>query len=92
MNIAQIRSGNTTNALRRPDFAELAERSLPGPILSNLQQVFLCDVETLSQSWLTGHACGGPTNISPQPLDLDTLDIGDNGMAPKRSTRFRELT
>ncbi|UCH47307.1 MAG: hypothetical protein JSU95_14630 [Betaproteobacteria bacterium] len=80
--IAQFRAGNTTYALRGSDFANLAARGVPGPVLDELQQDFFSDVETLSQRWFTRRASGGPDSIFPQPLDLDTLDSGGNGMAP----------
>jgi hypothetical protein len=80
--IAQFRAGNTTYALRGSNFADLADRGVPGPVLDELQQDFFGDVETLSQRWFTRRASGGPDSIFPQPLDLSTLDSGGNGMAP----------
>lgn len=80
--IAQFQAGNTTYALRGSDFADLAGRGVPGPVLDALQQDFFSDVETLTQRWVTRRTSGGPDSIFPQPLDLSTLDSGGNGMAP----------
>ena len=80
--IGQIRAAGTTYALRGSDFANLAERDVPGPVLDELQQNFFREVESLSQRWFTRRTSAGPTSIFPQPVDLDTLDSGGNGMAP----------
>lgn len=80
--IGQIRAARTTYALRGSDFADLARRDVPGPVLDELQQNFFRDVESLSQRWFTRRTSAGPTEIFPQPVDLATLDSGGDGMAP----------
>lgn len=80
--IAQIRSTKTTYALRGSDFAKLDQRGVPGPVLDELQQRFFGDVQLFTERWYMGRSAGGPTSIYPQPLDLDNLDRGGNGMAP----------
>jgi hypothetical protein len=80
--IGQIRAAGTTYALRGSDFANLAERGVPGPVLDELQQNFFREVESLSQRWFTRRTSAGPTSIFPQPVDLDTLNSGGDGMAP----------
>ena len=80
--IGQINSSRTVYALRGSDFAKLAERGVPGPVLDVLQQDFFSEVENLTLRWYRARTSGGPTFIYPQPLDLDSLDSGGNGMAP----------
>ncbi len=80
--INQIRASGTTYALRGSDFANLAERGVPAQVLDELQQRFFSDVESLTTRWYRTRASGGPTWIYPQPLDLDNLDRGGDGMAP----------
>ena len=80
--IANIRAGKTTYALRGSDFPKLAERGVPGPVLDELQQRFFGDVEFLTKRWYMGRSAGGPSSIYPQPVDLDNLDAGGDGMAP----------
>jgi hypothetical protein len=80
--IAGIRNAKTTYALRGSDFAKLDERGVPGPVLDELQQRFFGDVQLFTERWYMGRSAGGPTSIYPQPVDLDSLDTGGNGMAP----------
>ena len=80
--ITGIRTAKTTYALRGSDFAKLAERGVPGPVLDELQQRFFGDVQLFTERWYMGRSAGGPTTIYPQPVDLDNLDTGGNGMAP----------
>lgn len=80
--IEQIRRADTTYALRGSDFAILAERGVPAPVLDELQQRFFSDVESLTTRWYRSRASGGPTWIYPQPLNLDSLARGGDGMAP----------
>lgn len=80
--IAGIRNAKTTYALRGSDFAKLAERGVPDPVLDELQQRFFGDVQLFTERWYMGRSAGGPTTIYPQPVDLDNLDRGGNGMAP----------
>lgn len=80
--IAQIRSSKTTYALRGSDFAKLDQRGVPGPVLDELQQRFFGDVQLFTERWYMGRSAGGPSSIYPQPVDLDNLDRGGDGMAP----------
>jgi hypothetical protein len=80
--IAGIRNAKTTYALRGSDFAKLAERGVPEPVLDELQQRFFGDVQLFTERWYMGRSAGGPASIYPQPVDLDNLDRGGNGMAP----------
>ena len=80
--IGLINSSRTVYALRGSDFANLAERGIPEPVLDALQQDFFSEVENLTLRWYRARTSGGPTSIYPQPLDLDSLDSSGNGMAP----------
>lgn len=80
--LTAMKSARTTYALRGSDFAKLAERDVPEPVLDELQQRFFGDVDWLTRRWVTERLAGGPTSFYPQPVDLDNLDRGGNGMAP----------
>lgn len=80
--VSRMRAAKTTYALRGSDFAKLAARGVPEPVLDELQQGFFAKVEKLTRRWYMGSDFGGPASIYPQPLDLDSLDTGGNGMAP----------
>jgi hypothetical protein len=80
--VARIRNAKTTYALRGSDFAKLAAHDVPGPVLDELQQGFFARVETLTRRWYMRSDFGGRASIYPQPVDLDSLDNGGNGMAP----------
>lgn len=80
--IGQIRAAGTDYALRGSDFSNLVKRGVPGPVLDELQQNFFRDVESLLQRWFTRRTSADPAYIFLQPVDLDTLDSGANGMAP----------
>ncbi len=80
--VSKIRSAKTTYALRGSDFAKLAAHNVPDPALDELQQGFFAAVEKLTMRWYMRTDFGGPPSIYPQPLDLDSLDTGGDGMAP----------
>jgi hypothetical protein len=80
--LTAMRTARTTYALRGSDFAKLAERDVPEPVLDELQQRFFGDIDWLTRRWVTERLAGGPTSFYPQPVDLDSLDQGGNGMAP----------
>lgn len=80
--LSTMRTARTTYALRGSDFAKLAERDVPEPVLDELQQRFFGDVEWLTRRWYNERLAGGPASFYPQPVDLDNLDHGGNGMAP----------
>jgi hypothetical protein len=80
--ISSMNQSKTTYALRGSDFAKLSARRVPGPVLDELQQRFFSEVEFLTRRWYHKRKAGGPTSIYPQPLDLDNLEQGGNGMAP----------
>lgn len=79
--ITEIRTARTTYALRGSDFAKLAERGVPDPVLDELQQRFFADVQFQTRRWFSRGRTGGPASQFPQPLDLASLDQGGNGMA-----------
>ena len=80
--INSMSTSRTAYALRGSDFAILAERGVPDPVLDQLQLSFFQDVESLTRRWYERRMSGGPTHLYPQPLDLENLDRGGNGMAP----------
>jgi len=80
--IARMRNAKTSYALRGSDFAKLAARDVPEPVLDELQQGFFDAVEKLTRRWYMGSDFGGPAVLYPQPLDLDSLDTGGDGMVP----------
>ncbi len=80
--VGQVNSSRTVYALRGSDFAKLAERGVPDDVLDTLQNDFFSSVENLTSRWFRTQASGGPVQIYPQPLDLDSLDRGGDGMAP----------
>jgi hypothetical protein len=51
-------------------------------VLDELQQRFFGDIDWLTRRWVTERIAGGPAAFYPQPVDLDSLDRGGNGMAP----------
>jgi len=80
--LSEMKTARTTYALRGSDFAKLAERNVPEPVLDELQQDFFGNVDWLTRRWFTIRIAGGPSVFYPQPVDLDSLDQGGNGMAP----------
>lgn len=80
--IGAMNSSKTIYAMRGSDFAKLAERGFPDPVLDELQQRFFSQVEFLTRLWYSHGPTGGPSSTFPQPLDLANLDRGGNGMAP----------
>jgi hypothetical protein len=80
--LTAMKTARTTYALRGSDFAKLAERDVPEPVLDELQQRFFGDVDWLTRRWVTIRIAGGPAVFYPQPVDLDSLDQGGDGMAP----------
>jgi hypothetical protein len=80
--VAEIRTARTTYAMRGSDFAKLATLGVPEAVLDELQQRFFADVQFLTRRWFSRGPQGGPKSQWPQPLDLDNLGRGGNGMAP----------
>ena len=80
--ITEMRTARTIYAMRGSDFARLAALGVPEPVLDELQQGFFADVQFQTRRWFSRGPQGGPTSQWPQPLDLDNLDQGGNGMAP----------
>ena len=80
--ISEMRAAQTVYALRGSDFAKLAERGVPDPVLDDLQQRFFSKVEFFTFRWYSYGSMGGPPEIFPMPVDLDNLDQGGNGMGP----------
>lgn len=91
--LSAMRTARTTYALRGSDFAKLAERDVPELVLDELQQRFFGDVEWFTRRWYQERLAGGPSSFYPQPVDLDNLDRGGNGMAPTTNVgRFTHST
>ena len=80
--LSQFRTAKTVYALRGSDFPKLAQRGVEEPVLDELQQSFFSEVELLTKRWYQERHSGGPASFYPQPVDLDNLDSGGNGMAP----------
>jgi hypothetical protein len=80
--VTEIRTARTVYAMRGSDFPRLAELGVPEAALDELQQSFFAEVEFLTRRWFSRGATGGPTSNFPQPLDLDNLGEGGNGMGP----------
>lgn len=80
--ISGMRAGQTVYAMRGSDFAKLAERGVPAPVLDDLQQRFFSKVEFFTVRYYSVGTTGRVPEIFPLPLDLDNLDQGGNGMAP----------
>ena len=78
--VSDMRTARTTYAMRGSDFARLAQLGVPEAVLDEMQQSFFADVEFQTKRWYAGGPTGGPTSQFPQPLDLDNLDQGGNGM------------
>jgi hypothetical protein len=79
--ISRVRESKTTYALRGSDFPRLAQLGLPDPVLDELQQSFVNDVDRLTRYWVLGESLGACTACYPQPVDLASLESGGNGMA-----------
>ena len=79
--ISRLRESKTTYALRGSDFAKLAQLALPDPVLDELQQAFVNDVDRLTRYSVLGESLGACSACYPQPLDLASLESGGNGMA-----------
>jgi hypothetical protein len=80
--VAEIRTARTIYVMRGSDFPRLAELGVPEAALDELQQSFFAEVEFLTRRWFSRGATGGPSSNFPQPLDLDNLSGGGNGMGP----------
>jgi hypothetical protein len=78
--ISRVRESKTTYALRGSDFAKLAQLGVPDPVLDELQQAFVNDVDRQTRYWVLGESLGGCTACYPQPVDLASLQSGGNGM------------
>jgi len=57
--LTAMKTARTTYALRGSDFAKLAERDVPEPVLDELQQRFFGDVDWLTRRWVTERLAGG---------------------------------
>lgn len=79
--VSRLRESRTTYALRGSDFAKLAQMGVVDPVLDELQQSFVNDVDRLTRYWVLGESLGACTACYPQPLDLSSLQAGGNGMA-----------
>lgn len=78
--ISRLHRSKTTYALRGSDFAKLAQRGVPAPVLDQLQQSFVNEVDLLTRFSVLGESLGGCDWCYPQPVDLSNLDQGGNGM------------
>jgi hypothetical protein len=82
--IAKIKNAQTIYALRGSDFAKLAYYKVPPEVLDELQQQWFAQVQFLTRRWYSTGSIGGTPQVFPQPLDLDNIDQGGNGMAPNK--------
>ncbi|MGD2140200.1 MAG: hypothetical protein PVH25_07390 [Burkholderiales bacterium] len=82
--IVKIKNAQTIYALRGSDFAKLAYYKVPPDVLDELQQQWFAQVQFLTMRWYSTGSIGGTPAVYPQPLDLDNLDQGGNGMAPNK--------
>lgn len=82
--IINIKNAQTIYAMRGSDFAKLADYKVPPDVLDELQQQFFAQVQFLTMRWYSTGSIGGTPQVFPQPLDLDNLDQGGNGMAPNK--------
>ena len=82
--ITKIKNAQTIYALRGSDFAKLAYYKVPPEVLDELQQQWFAQVQFLTRRWYSTGSIGGTPQVYPQPLDLDNLDQGGNGMAPNK--------
>lgn len=79
--VARVRSARTTYALKGSDFAELDRLGVPGPVLDELQQRLVNDVDLLTRYAYLGESLGGCDRCYPQPVNLAMLDNGGSGMS-----------
>ena len=82
--ISRIKNAQTIYALRGSDFAKLAFYKVPPEVLDELQQQWFAQVQFLTMRWYSTGSIGGVPEVYPQPLDLDNLDQGGNGMASNK--------
>lgn len=87
--IDRLRTSRTTYALRGSDFGKLADLGVPPPVLDQLQQTFANDVDLLTRYWVLGESLGGCSSCYPQPVDLDSLKAGSNGMADASAVHIK---
>lgn len=87
--INRLRASKTTYALRGSDFGKLADLGVPPPVLDQLQQTFANDVDLLTRYWVLGESVGGCSSCYPQPVDLDSLKTGGNGMADASTVHIK---
>lgn len=80
--IKRARENRTTYALKGSDFGKLADAGVPDAVLDYLQQSFYDDVDILTRYWVLGESLGNCDRCYPQPVDLDSLASGGDGMAP----------
>src|SRR5690349_2182731 len=78
--IERAKSTRTTYALKGSDFGKLADAGVPDEVLDYLQQSWYDDVDILTRYWVLGEGLGNCNRCYPQPLDLDSLAAGGNGM------------
>jgi hypothetical protein len=76
-----VRRAKTAYGLRGADFPKLAQRGVSAPVLDELQQSFVNNVDMLTRFSALGESYGGCDWCYPQPVDLANLDSGGNGMA-----------
>ena len=87
--INRLRTSKTTYALRGSDFGKLADLGVPPPVLDQLQQSLANDVDLLTRHWALGESLGGCSSCYPQPVDLDSLKSGGNGMADASAVHIK---
>ena len=87
--IKRLRTSKTTYALRGSEFGKLADLGVAPPVLDELQQSFANDVDLLTRYWVLGESLGGCSGCYPQPVDLNSLNAGGNGMADASAVHLK---
>jgi hypothetical protein len=87
--VKRLRTSKTTYALRGSDFGKLADFGVAPQVLDELQQSFANDVDLLTRYWVLGESLGGCSGCYPQPVDLNSLKSGGNGMADASAVHLK---
>jgi hypothetical protein len=86
--IRRIRQSGTAYALRGSDFHKLKAVGLADPVIDDLQQSFVDDMDLLTRYWVLGYNLGGCSFCYPQPVDLDAMQSGFAATGAPSPTRY----
>jgi hypothetical protein len=70
---AELKRRRTTYALRGSDFGKLADAGVAAPVLDQMQQAFVSDVDRLVRMWSEGASYGRCERCYPWEVDLASL-------------------